>query len=146
MCIWVRAENVPSVSLLIPRTTQELEHIVGFHLSQPMGYVKFDPFLCASMETVSGRINKTLLEIQIAYHIYYKHYKRPPQTCTTPTQMHNFKRKGSGKHFSPAPGKKPCHMPRFIWVTSLDFYRGWGVGGGVVNYCVDINQHIFTKI
>ena len=39
MRIWVRLKVIPSVAFLVPKATPDEEHLIGFHLSMPMGYV-----------------------------------------------------------------------------------------------------------
>ena len=39
MHIWVRLKDILSVAFLVPKATPEEDHLVGFHLSIPMGYV-----------------------------------------------------------------------------------------------------------
>ena len=43
MRLWVRMEDFPSVAFLIPKKTPIDAHLVGFHLSLPMGYINSAP-------------------------------------------------------------------------------------------------------
>ena len=60
MCIWVRAEDVPSVAFLIPKETADKEQLVGLHLSIPMGYMESTDFFCTATETVKDRALATI--------------------------------------------------------------------------------------
>ena len=44
MWLWVRIVDVPSVAFLIPKKTPSNTHMVGFHLSLPMGYIDSAPY------------------------------------------------------------------------------------------------------
>ena len=39
MCIWDCTEDIPSVEFWIPRKYPYEKHLVGFHLSIPIGYI-----------------------------------------------------------------------------------------------------------
>ena len=60
MRIWVQLEDIPSVELLVPKATPDEEHLVGFHLSIPMGYVESAALFCATTKTVKERALDTL--------------------------------------------------------------------------------------
>ena len=60
MRIWVRLENIPSVTFLVPKATPDEEQLVGFHLSIRMGYVESAAFFCATTYTVKDRTLDTL--------------------------------------------------------------------------------------
>ena len=60
MRIWVRLEEIPSVAFLVPKATLEEDKLVGFHLSIPMGYIKYADFFCATTEMVKDHTYDTL--------------------------------------------------------------------------------------
>ena len=51
--LWVRMEDVPYAAFLIPKKTPRNTHLVGFHISVPMGYINSAPYFCMAMETVA---------------------------------------------------------------------------------------------
>ena len=52
MSIWVVLQDTPPVALLVPRASPTEEQIIIFHLSIPMGYVKFAELFCTAMGVV----------------------------------------------------------------------------------------------
>ena len=56
--MWVRMEDVPSVTFLIPKKPPSDTHLVGFHLSLPMGYVDTSPYFCMTTKTAADLNNK----------------------------------------------------------------------------------------
>ena len=57
MQLWVRLEDTPSVSFLVPRNKPTDKQLVGFHLCLPIGLVEITPFLCISTETITDMAN-----------------------------------------------------------------------------------------
>ena len=53
MRFWVRMEDVPSVTFLIPKKTPSNTQLVVFHLSFPMGYIDGAPYFVMATETVA---------------------------------------------------------------------------------------------
>ena len=53
MSFWVRMEDVPSVTCLIPKKTPSNTQLVVFHLSFPMGYIDGAPYFVMATETVA---------------------------------------------------------------------------------------------
>ena len=60
MSIWVHLEEISSIALLVPKATPEEEHMVGFYLLIPMGYLEYATFFCSTTETVKDRALDTL--------------------------------------------------------------------------------------
>ena len=57
MRLWVRMEEVQSVTFLTPKNTHRKTQLVGFHLTLPMGYINSPPYVCMATETVVGLTN-----------------------------------------------------------------------------------------
>ena len=53
MQLWVRLEDTPSVSFLVPRNKPTDKQLVSFHMSLPMGYVDTAPFFYMSTKTIA---------------------------------------------------------------------------------------------
>ena len=53
MRVWVKIDDVPKLAFAIPPAPGDQEHLIGFHLSLPMGYIESAPFFCAASETVA---------------------------------------------------------------------------------------------
>ena len=60
MRLWVRMEDVPSVTFLIQKKTTSEHQLVGFKLSLPMGYTKSDPYFCMVTNKVADLDNKEI--------------------------------------------------------------------------------------
>ena len=60
MRFWVRIEDVPSISLLLPKKNTSDTQLVGFHLSLPMGYIDSAPYFCMATDTVTDIANETI--------------------------------------------------------------------------------------
>ena len=67
MRLWVRMEDVLSVAFLIPKKNTSDTHLVGFHLSLPMGYIHSALYFCMATETFTYLANKT---ISLRYQAY----------------------------------------------------------------------------
>ena len=80
MRLWVRLEDTPSMTFLIPSKTPTDEQLFGFHLYLPMGYVDNTPFFCLSMETIKDMANAAMDEC----HMDLTH----PSKCW-PTHQHS---------------------------------------------------------
>ena len=59
MRLWVRTEDVPSVTFLIPKKNTSDTQLVGFHLLLPMGYIDSAPYFLMATETVTNLENET---------------------------------------------------------------------------------------
>ena len=62
MRLWARMEDVQSVAFLIPKKTPRDTHLVGFHLSIPMGYIDNAPYYCMAMETLTNIANEAIFQ------------------------------------------------------------------------------------
>ena len=62
MRLWVRLEDTPSMTFLIPSKTPTNKQLFVFHLYLPMGYVDNTPFFCLSMETIKDMANAAMDE------------------------------------------------------------------------------------
>ena len=84
MRIWVCLEDIPSVALLVPKSTPEEDQLVGFYLSIPMGDVESNAFLCATIKTIKDRTLDTLSTRHTAppHHLENLAGTNPPQTST----------------------------------------------------------------
>ena len=60
MRIWVRLEDIPLVASLVPKATPDEEHLLGFHLAIPTGYVESAAFFCATTKIFKDRVLDTL--------------------------------------------------------------------------------------
>ena len=82
MRIWVRLEEIPSVEFIVPEATLKEDKLVGFHLSIPMGYVKYANFFCAITKMVKERTYDTLCmrHTMPLYHLEKMADTKPPKT------------------------------------------------------------------
>ena len=62
MRLWVRMEDVQSVSFLVPKKNTSDLQLVGFQLSLPMGYVDSAPYFFMAIETVFNLSNKSIAQ------------------------------------------------------------------------------------
>ena len=60
ICLCVRLEDTPTITLLVSRKRPEDPQVLGFHLSLPMGFHDSAPFLYISTETVADMTIATL--------------------------------------------------------------------------------------
>ena len=60
MRLWVRMEDILSVTFYIPKNTPSDTHLVGFHLYFPIGYVDSAPYFCMMAETVADIANEAI--------------------------------------------------------------------------------------
>ena len=60
MRLWVRMEDVPSVTFLTRKKNPNDQQLVGFHLSLPMGYVNSAPYFCMDTDTVGALVNEAI--------------------------------------------------------------------------------------
>ena len=60
MRFWVRIEDVPSISLLLPKKNTSDTQLVGFHLSLPMGYIDSAPYFCMATDRFTDLANETI--------------------------------------------------------------------------------------
>ena len=65
MRLWVRMEDVLSVTFLTRKKNTNDQQLVGFHLSLPMGYVNSAPYLCMATETVAGLANEAIAQLYV---------------------------------------------------------------------------------
>ena len=66
MRLWVRMEDIPSLVFLIPEKHPSNPHLIGFHLSLPMGYIYGASFFCATTETATDTTNTTIVQRQVS--------------------------------------------------------------------------------
>ena len=52
MHIWVRLKNITPAAFIVPKEIYSETQLVRFHLLIPMGYMEYDPFFCAAMDTI----------------------------------------------------------------------------------------------
>ena len=57
MRVWICIEDVPKLVFVIPPAPNNLDMLIGFHLSCPMGYVKSALLFCTTTETIANFAN-----------------------------------------------------------------------------------------
>ena len=60
MHIWVRLKNITPAAFIVPKEIYSETQLVRFHLLIPMGYMEYDPFFCAAMDTIKETANDTM--------------------------------------------------------------------------------------
>ena len=62
MRVWVRPEDLPHLAFVIVLYPSDLEPLICFHLSLPMGFVDLSQLFCCTTETVDDMVNTLLIE------------------------------------------------------------------------------------
>ena len=58
MRVWIRLQDIPRMAFIVPPLPTNMEQLIGFHLSLPMGYVESAPFFCIVPETIADMVNE----------------------------------------------------------------------------------------
>ena len=92
MRLWVRLEDTPFTASLLTKLHPADKHLVGFHLSLPMGWVDRTSYFCMVMEMVTDLENQAM----------------PVRNTAPPTNSRGRCRHPNGdRQRAPRPGARP---------------------------------------